>query len=338
MPEMATDFSQDFSKVFEGFSAPSSVCFAAGSSEQLLVVDRGAHAVKLVGADGTTLATYGEKGEGEGQFKYPRGVCNLPDGGFAVADAENHRIQLFGSDGDFVSAFGEKGCKAGQFAFPHAVAAARKSDSFWPQSETETVLVVADLNNHRIQILQSDGKPLTDFGADKGLQAIAPVSQITTNEDLDCLCYPIKHDGRSSGCLRAPFDVCLTADGHIVVADYGNDRVKLFTSDGTFVRCIGGDPEILSKLEREARGREINREVAAQEDQLRFPSSVCVGSSGSIFVGDSKHGRVAVFDVGGSFLGSAVGGKCGTTGLGLAGGPDGAFAVADAGSGRVCLF
>ena len=52
--------------------------------------------------DGKLIMSWGEKGEGEGQFAVPHGIFVYKDGTVYVADRENHRIQVFTPDGEFI--------------------------------------------------------------------------------------------------------------------------------------------------------------------------------------------------------------------------------------------
>ncbi|XP_077985157.1 tripartite motif-containing protein 2-like [Glandiceps talaboti] len=51
------------------------------------------------------VATFGTKGEEDGQFHYPDGVAVLPDDNLIVADTGNGRLQILDQDGDFVKKF-----------------------------------------------------------------------------------------------------------------------------------------------------------------------------------------------------------------------------------------
>ena len=52
--------------------------------------------------DGKLIISWGEKGEGEGQFAVPHGIFIYKDGTVYVSDREYHRIQIFTPDGKFI--------------------------------------------------------------------------------------------------------------------------------------------------------------------------------------------------------------------------------------------
>jgi streptogramin lyase len=53
-------------------------------------------------ADGTLIQSWGDPGEGPGQFRLPHTVAISPDNRVFVADRENDRIQIFSRDGQFL--------------------------------------------------------------------------------------------------------------------------------------------------------------------------------------------------------------------------------------------
>jgi DNA-binding beta-propeller fold protein YncE len=59
--------------------------------------------VHRFGADGMLLHSWGEPGEGEGEFRLPHGVCADAEGRIFVADRQNDRIQIFDADGRYLS-------------------------------------------------------------------------------------------------------------------------------------------------------------------------------------------------------------------------------------------
>ena len=59
--------------------------------------------------DGRLLFSWGESGNGPGQFNIAHNICTGADGRVYLADRENHRVQVFNSDGHFLDQWGEHG-------------------------------------------------------------------------------------------------------------------------------------------------------------------------------------------------------------------------------------
>ena len=51
--------------------------------------------------EGIHVSSWGEPGEGPGEFRVPHGIAVKPDGTVVVADRENSRLQFFSPDGQF---------------------------------------------------------------------------------------------------------------------------------------------------------------------------------------------------------------------------------------------
>jgi len=79
-----------------------------------------------------------------------------------------------------------------------------------------------------------------------------------------------------------PFDVAVTPDGRIVVADTLDNRIMIFDSEGKLQRSFGSE------------GNDTG--------QFRFPQSVAVSPDGNIFVVDGWNNRIQIFDQNGTFL------------------------------------
>lgn len=60
-------------------------------------------------ADGTFLMSWGEFGEGEGNFRTPHGLAFDSQGRLFVADRGNNRVQLFDQEGNFLEAWPQFG-------------------------------------------------------------------------------------------------------------------------------------------------------------------------------------------------------------------------------------
>ena len=147
-----------------------------------------------------------------------------------------------------VLSFGNYGWDEGMFKNPCGVAVSDGDE-----------IVVADNQNHRVQVFESNGTFLRSFGH-KGENAgeFKNPTGIAINKDRNILvseCYNhrvqiLSWEGRhlgsfgGKGCLDSqvfyPWGLSLDSTGNVIVADTGNKLIKIFTPDGRFVMKIGG--------------------------------------------------------------------------------------------------
>ena len=97
---------------------------------------------------------------------------------------------MYDSDSMFIRSFGSKGDKDGEFLHPTGITIDIKGR-----------LIVADRDNHRIQIMQPTGEFFAKFGS-KG-----------------------EHDGQ----LNDTHGLAVLSNGNIAVADLKNNRIQLFS-------------------------------------------------------------------------------------------------------------
>ena len=147
-----------------------------------------------------------------------------------------------------VLCFGKKGSGEGMLNNPHGVAVTAKDE-----------VVVADNQNHRVQVFDSNGTFLRSFGH-KGENSgeFKNPTGIAIDKDRNILvseCYNhrvqiLSWEGRHLGSfgskgnldslLLNPWGLSLGSTGNVIVADRGNKLIKIFTPDGRFVMKIGG--------------------------------------------------------------------------------------------------
>ena len=238
------------------------------------------------------VLSFGEKGSGDGMFKYPKGVAVTDKDEIVVADQLNNRVQVFDSNGTFLRFFGHQGENAGEFKHPFGIAINKDKNIF-----------VADNGNHRIQILSWEGRHLDSFGGQGSLD-----SQ-----------------------LSRPWGLSLDSTGNVIVADSGNKLIKIFTPDGRFVMKIAGQGSLSYPVHCVQCGeyfivsdrgehciKVFNRERHFQykfgkrgegDGEFNCPSYLLVNESQHLFVCDQKNHRVQVFELNGKFIG-----KFGTNG------------------------
>ena len=105
-------------------------------------------------------------------------------------------------------------------------------------------------------------------------------AQVQTKRYIPVLSFG--REGESVGMLKGPSGVAVNDRDEIAVTELWNNRVSLFSSDGTHLRSFG-------------RKGENNSEFNA-------PSGIAFDSLGNIIVTDCKTHRVQVFDRNGKFL------------------------------------
>ena len=155
-------------------------------------------------------------------------------------------FRVFTRDGKFVKAFGDNG----QFESAHSVTI-----------DAQGFLWVTDSAAHVVHKFSPEGRHLMTLGK-KGVAG----------------------DNTSRELFNQPNHVAVAPNGDIYVSDgYVNARVVHFSSDGKFIRTIGG-----------VKG--------SQPGQLQLPHGVALDSRGRILVNDSDNQRVSIFDKEGKFV------------------------------------
>jgi DNA-binding beta-propeller fold protein YncE len=142
------------------------------------------------------------------------------------------------------------------------------------------------------------------------------VLQGSDTEDISLVhCFGGK--GSGAGKFRTPRGVCVAADGTILVADYGNCRIQLFSAQGVFLHSfietygvgellrpfgvavgVGGHIVVSDYRAGEISvftpwGRDLIQRISKRGDSkqsLSFPWGVAVDSKGNVFVADTFSG------------------------------------------------
>jgi tripartite motif-containing protein 71 len=243
----------------------------------------------LFSPDGGLIESWGETGSGEGQFDfttrgwggYPHGaIAFAPDGSFYVADPGNFRIQRFGPDRRFLTDWGSEGTEPGQF---------RTANDLLVDGQGRVYVLDTDrATTSAVQVFDADGRFLAAWG----------------------------EGGSKPGQLSGPSGIGLDpADGTLLVAEFGGNRVQRFTLEG----------ELLDGWEKYGLG----------DGEFVWPMDAAVDAQGRVFVTDYANHRVQVFDHDGRFL--TAWGKSGTGAgefsyaLGVAVGGDGVVYATDEG-------
>ncbi len=192
--------------------------------------------------------------------------------------------------------FGSPGSESGQFQSPHGMAVG--PDGF---------IYVADSGNHRIQKWTAEGQFVAAWGRQSTIETEAGVPQG----------------------FNEPWDVAVSADGTVFVADTWNHRIDKLDVEGNLVTAWGlfgqygpGDAE--------------------GQGAFYGPRGITVGPGGRVYAADTGNKRIQVFGPEGQFTfqwggGGVLEGYLDEP-VGIAVGLDGAVYVADTWNRRVQVF
>lgn len=230
------------------------------------------------------LFNVGIRGNGDGDFNFPRSIITTRDGDIVVADTMNHRIQIFNSFGVFISKFGKRGIGKLQFSEPADVTEIPNGD-----------LAVADKRNKRVQIVTQSGQFRSVFQTVDEPYSIAcdysgNVIVSTTRRTLEVYKKGGKLAHRFSipGISRDSFGckICVNNRQEIIVCDAVNSTIKFFTYEGRYV----------SKFSPQTHG----------EGLTMIPSGISINRMGEILVADSLNHTVNVYNDTGTLVKQAI--------------------------------
>lgn len=205
-------------------------------------------------------------GAAEGQFNQPIGVAVAPDGTILVVDGGNARVQRFDAAGNFLGIWGDgaQGIRLAQASSglgPTGIATDEAGNAY-----------VADTWNHRVLAIDPAGTVLFELGS----------QQPDAGDGAGRVAADIGDDparvGEQPGAFFGPRGIAVT-DGAIFVTDTGNERVQVFSRDGTFRTAFGG--------------------FGTEPGHLIEPVGIAVGPDGLVYVADSGNQRVSVFTAAG---------------------------------------
>jgi DNA-binding beta-propeller fold protein YncE len=245
------------------------VGLTVGPDGNLYVPDTHYQRIMVFSPTGKLLRRWGSAGTGPGQFIYPTDIAFDAKGNIFVSEyGDNDRIQVFDphvGDGATMGAEGAAtgGAATGGAATGGAAAAGARGvlytfghfgkgpgEFMRPQSMVidGDTLYVTDACNHRIQVFKTDGTFIRTMGS----------------------------AGSGPGEFRYPYGLDMDRDGHLVVCEFGNNRVQLIDKDT---------------------GRGLKSWGAGGHDpgQLAYPWGVAVDKHNRVMTIDAGNNRVQVF-------------------------------------------
>jgi DNA-binding beta-propeller fold protein YncE len=209
-----------------------------GPDGNVWVPDTHYQRVMVYSPKGELIRQWGRMGTGPGEFIYPTDIAFDSKGNVFVSEyGDNDRIQVFTPDGQFLYTFGCFGSGDGEFMRPQSVVI------------DGDLVYVADACNHRLQVFKTDGTFVRTMG----------------------------EVGSGLGQFRYPYGLDQDAEGHLIVCEFGNNRVQLVekaTGRGLKTWGVGGhDP-----------------------GQLAYPWGVAIDRDERVVAVDAGNNRLQVFE------------------------------------------
>lgn len=216
---------------------------AIGAKGEVFVADVEGKRVVVCSEDGKILRTI------TGHLQMPFAVLHNGRDRIYVTDYGADQVQVYTPEGKFLFRWGREGTGPGQFQSPVGIA-----------QDQERNLYVVEFYGHRVQKFTEDGKFLLTWGEEADWNR--------PNDPPEKMLYP------------AGIDV--GPDGNVYVADSGRDKIKVFTSTGTFVRQFGGK--------------------GTKPGKFSAMSGISFDKAGRLYEADSSAHRVQMFSKEGEFL------------------------------------
>lgn len=209
---------------------------AVGPDGNLYVPDTHYHRVIVYSPEGRMIRQWGSDGWGPGQFIYPTDVAFDAGHIFVSEYGDNDRVQVFDSSGKVLYQFGHFGEGDGQFSRPQTMLI------------DHGLVYITDACNHRIAVFKTDGTFVRNMGT--------------------C--------GSGLGQFRFPYGLAEDREGHLIVCEFGNNRVQMIDKET-------------------GQGLSIWGQAGHEPGELAYPWGVAVDKDGRIVVVDAGNNRLQVF-------------------------------------------
>ena len=304
--------------------------FNGSAVDEVFVADWDNHGVQVYDENGTFKRFIGGNGSANNQFNFASGVAIGPDGLLYAASRNHNKIKVFETNGTYVRSFttiahpsdidfhGDKlaignnayntvkifdknGTEIGSIGTHNVDSSApgEFKESYGLSYSSNGELHVADHNNHRIQVFDSNNSYIRSYGmygeagvGPYGLQITPQNTFLITDverhrvfeidENGSFLRMTATHKPLSGYGLNNPRSAFLAPDNRVYIADTAHHRIQVYERNGTFVRKFGTS--------------------GSSDGNFNEPYAVIVSPELEIFVADNNNHRVQVFDTNGTFL------------------------------------
>ena len=196
MGDYLYEYQADWARFPEGLSFQNPSAVAVDSLDRVYVFQRQGPPVVVFDRDGIMLAAWNRHKD---ELEDAHHISVGPDDGIYLADRDAHQILKYTPEGEFMMALGNRYQAAMQAPFNHP-----SDTAVAPNGE---IYVSDGYGNSCIHRFTPDGEHVSSFGS----------------------------PGSGPGQFRVPHSVRVAKDGRIYVCDRENNRVQVFTNDGSFL-------------------------------------------------------------------------------------------------------
>jgi len=209
--------------------------------DNIWAIDKGSDMIVRFNPEGRVAMVFGRKKESsnegaapwsnptpprpavDGQFRQPTDVAWDSKGDLFISDGYvNSRVAKYDKNGDWVMQWGDRGTKDGEFNTPHSLAV-----------DAQDRLYVADRNNKRIQVFDTDGKFQRSITFDV---PVPPTAKVWFGVPTNANTAPQYQQG-------SPWAICITpgpGPQYLFVSDAFPGRIYKLSLDGQILGMLGG--------------------------------------------------------------------------------------------------
>ena len=271
------DFGSDDDKDDDYLGDPSAIA-VHDKSDYVYVADSETDSISVFEDNGDFKFSFDEIDSGD-NFDKPSGmVIDDKDEILYVADTGNHRILMFELTDDdscpsgteeivedevcFIEEFGSKGSGDGKFDEPAGLAF----------DEDESILYVADTENHRIQSFEIIAGTTCPSG---------------TEEVVDGVCFieEFGSSGSDDGEFNSPEGLAFDEENDVLyVSDTKNNRIQMISTIGSTSDNISFSDEFGNS--------------GSSDDEFDMPTDLAISDNGeNLYVVDNENNRIKIYDL-----------------------------------------
>jgi uncharacterized protein (TIGR03437 family) len=241
---------------------------AVDLADNLVVADSGNERIRRVTVADQAINTIA----GNGAFRFrgdggpataaalnnPNAICFDAQGNLYFADTGSHRVRVVSPDGNMSTFAGN-----GAIGYSPGIAPTEVGmDPYGVAADAQGNIYIADFYNNLVRKVSPDGTIMT----------IAGTGAAGNSGD---------NGPALSARLNGPLSVAVDGSGYVYVIDYGNNRVRRISPDGTITAFAGNGVKGFAGFETPALGASFNE-----------PFALAVDGVGNVYIADRANSRI----------------------------------------------